>query len=219
MGAWAVDINEITKDTRAAYSRMAQKYHELFHDEMNQKEFDRIILDSFARYFDEASSLCDAGCGPSGHITRYLYDKGLKILGIDISDRCIGIAGKQNPEMEFKVMDMTCLGLPDKSLDGIVSFYSILHTPKEHQNLIFREFNRVLKKGGKALVVVKKGEDEGYIHEMLGEEVKIYFTNFMENEIEGLFKENGFKINYIVTRQPYEFEIEVPRIYTAAEKL
>lgn len=68
---------------------------------MNQKEYDRVILDKFARFFDSGSVICDMGCGPSGHIGRYLFDKGLNVFGIDISDKCVSIAREANPKMRF----------------------------------------------------------------------------------------------------------------------
>lgn len=214
-----MDIEQIRQDIKGTYDCVAAKYHELFHDEMKEKEFDRALLDQFALAFNKDSRLCDLGCGPSGHITRYLFEKGLKIEGIDISEQCIEIAKKENRSIEFYVKDMMRLDYPDGLFDGLISFYSIIHTPKDYLHLIFREFNRILKKGGKALVVVKKGEQEGYIDEMLGYKTKIYFTHFLEMEIESYLTGNGFKLKYLETREPYEFEIGVPRIYALAEKI
>ncbi|MBN1398390.1 MAG: hypothetical protein JXA06_10200, partial [Bacteroidetes bacterium] len=60
-------IETVNSKTRQAYNLIAHKYHELFHDEMNQKEYDRNLLDRFANYYNQNSLICDAGCGPSGH--------------------------------------------------------------------------------------------------------------------------------------------------------
>ena len=56
----------------------------------------------------------------------------------------------------------------DESVDGIIFFYSIIHTPKQFQHVLFCEFNRVLKAGGRICVVVKKGDAEGYVDELIG---------------------------------------------------
>jgi len=150
------ELAQINEETREAFNLAAERYYELFKDEMKQKEYDRVILDKFAGNFDSESIIYDMGCGP-GHITRYLSDKGLHVVGIDISEKCIQIARRENPKMRFRVMDMTRLDLADKSIDGIISFYSIIHTPKRLMNILFYEFNRVLKRGGQILIVVKKG--------------------------------------------------------------
>ena len=48
--------------TRKAYNLAAKKYHDLFNNEMNEKEYDRNLLDSFATRFKKDSFICDAGC-------------------------------------------------------------------------------------------------------------------------------------------------------------
>jgi ubiquinone/menaquinone biosynthesis C-methylase UbiE len=185
---------------------------------MKQKEFDRAFLDEFSSHFTSESVLCDVGCGP-GHITRYVFDKGLNIFGIDISEKCVEIARRENPKMEFKTMDMARLDLADESIDGVISFYSIIHTPKQFQPLLFQEFNRVLKMGGRISLVVKKGDTEGYVNELEGFKTSLYFANFNEDEIRNYLKSNGFQIDFLKTRHPYDFEILVDRIYATGIKI
>jgi len=177
-----------------------------------------VFLDEFSSHFTSESMLCDLGCGP-GHITRYVFDKGLNIFGIDISEKCVEIARRENPKMEFKTMDMARLDLADESIDGVISFYSIIHTPKQFQPLLFQEFNRVLKMGGRISVVVKKGNTEGYINELEGYKTSLYFTNFNEDEIRNYLETKGFKVILLETRRPYDFEIPVDRIYATAIKI
>jgi len=211
------ELAQINEETREAFNLAAERYYELFKDEMKQKEYDRVILDKFAGNFDSESIIYDMGCGP-GHITRYLSDKGLHVVGIDISEKCIQIARRENPKMRFRVMDMTRLDLADKSIDGIISFYSIIHTPKRLMNILFYEFNRVLKRGGQILIVVKKGRTEGYVDELEGFKTRLYFTNFTEEELETYLQTSGFDLIFMDTRQPYDFEIPVERIYAIGKK-
>ena len=81
-------MQEIREKTRQAYNRAAHEYHELFRNEMDEKEYDRKLLDDFAFRFFPGALLCDAGCGPSAHVARYLSDKGLFVTGVDISMNC-----------------------------------------------------------------------------------------------------------------------------------
>jgi 2-polyprenyl-3-methyl-5-hydroxy-6-metoxy-1,4-benzoquinol methylase len=82
-------LSEINRLTIEAYKKTARKYHDSFKDEMSQKEFDRIILDKYSYLLNQGSLICDVGCGPSGQIGKYLLDKGHKVIGIDISSKCI----------------------------------------------------------------------------------------------------------------------------------
>jgi len=84
--------SEITQLTKTAYEHLAVKYHNSFKDEMKQKKYDRNLLSNFSNAVVDNGLICDAGCGPSGHIGKFLQQKGHPIIGIDISPTCIQIA-------------------------------------------------------------------------------------------------------------------------------
>jgi len=211
-------IEIINAKTRQAYNLAAQKYHELFHDEMNQKEYDRLLLDRFANYFDQNSLILDAGCGPSGHIGRYVFDKGIPVIGVDISDRCIELARENNPPMRFDRCDMGDMPFEEEAFDGIIVYYSIIHAPQKHVGRFFREFHRVLKPGGRLLVAVKAGASEGYLTELLGIETEIYFTLFAQGDIKHSYEDAMFTIEFLEQRNPYDFEINAERIFGIGRK-
>jgi len=187
-------LESINTKTRQAYNLAADKYHDLFHNEMNEKEYDRMLLDLFANMLKPFSLICDAGCGPSGHIGKNLQEKGIKVMGVDISDRCVELAKLHNPETQFFCEDISQLSFPEHHFDGIVSYYSIINTPKKYVNRILTEFHRVLKPGGYLLVAVKEGFDEGFINELIGIEAEIYFSFFSEYEIRKFYSENGISL-------------------------
>jgi len=208
----------INSKTRQAYNLAAQRYHDLFHDEMNEKEYDRRLLDSFAGRFNKDSLICDAGCGPSGHIGRYVFDKGIQVVGVDISDKCVELARQYNPKMRFERGDIGNLAFDDSSFDGMISYYSIIDTPKKYVSRIFSEFHRVLKPDGHLLVAVKAGTTEGYIKDLLGLKTEIYFTLFTEKEITSYFEKAGFLLEFIERRNPYDLEISNERIFAIGNK-
>jgi len=212
------ELEQINQKTRNAYNLAAEKYHVLFSDELDKKEFDREILDEFSSYFSKDSIVCDAGCGPSGHITGYIFNKGIDIIGIDISEKCVEIAQKINPLIKFERGDISRLGYDDNYFDGIISYYSIIYTPKKFIPSILNEFKRILKPGGYLLLVVKEGSEEGFQNELIGIEAEIYFTLFNKYEILKYAFECGFEIEKFTVRKPYEFEIKNDRIYLICKK-
>jgi ubiquinone/menaquinone biosynthesis C-methylase UbiE len=212
-------LKSINSLTRQAYNLTAQKYHDLFHNEMNEKEYDRKLLDSLAARFNKDLIVCDAGCGPSAHIGRYLFEKGIKVIGVDISEKCVEIAKLYNPDMKFEIADIGAMPFENNSFDGLISYYSIINTPKIYMNRLFTEFNRVLKPGGYLLVAVKVGIAEGYIGDLLGIKTKIYNSLFTQDEIVNFFKESGFQVEFIDLRNPYDFEISNERIFAFGKKI
>ena len=211
-------LKSISSLSRQAYNLAAQKYHDLFHNEMNEKEYDRKLLDSFAARFNKDSVVCDAGCGPSAHIGRYLFDKGIKVIGVDISEKCIEIARITNPNMRFEIVDIGNLPFDNNSFDGVISYYSVINTPKIYVYRLFAEFHRVLKPDGYLLVAVKVGTTEGYIYDLLGIKTKIYSTLFTQEEIVTFFNEAGFKLEFCDKRNSYDFEISNERIFAIGKK-
>jgi len=213
------ELDYILSKTRNAYNLAADKYHDLFHNEMIEKEYDRNLLNAFAGKLPGDSLICDAGCGPSAHIGRYLYDKGFNVIGIDISDRCIEMASGFNPGIKFFCNDISKMNFENNLFDGIISYYSIIHTPKKSINILFSEFFRVLKPNGYLLIAVKAGNEAGYLTEFLGIKTEIYFSLFTQEEIENYFNKAGFKLNSIEKRNPYDFEINNDRIFAIGQKI
>jgi len=212
-------LESINSLTQHAYNMAAQKYHDLFHNEMNEKEYDRNLLDSYAARLNKDSLICDAGCGPSGHIGGYLIEKGLRVIGVDISEKCVKLARFYNPDMNFECADICNMPFDDKTFDGLISYYSIINTPKIYINRIFTEFSRVLKTDGYLLVAVKAGMSEGYIDDLLGIKTKIYSTLFTQEEIVGYFSKAGFLLEFFDMRKPYDFEISNERIFAIDKKI
>ncbi len=204
--------------TRQAYNLTADRYHSLFRDELEAKEYDRMLLDFFSDRLNNGSLICDAGCGPSGHIGRYLANRSMVITGVDISDRCIELASPLNPDMHFVREDMARMSFENDSFNAVVSYYSIIHTPKNLVHIVLREFNRVLKPGGFLLVAVKAGSEESLKTDLLGIETEILLSLYNENEIKEQLTRNGFDVFFSEKREPYKFESNYDRIFVIGEK-
>jgi ubiquinone/menaquinone biosynthesis C-methylase UbiE len=200
------------------WDAVAERYLELFCDEFQGKPFDRRILASFARELTAGARVCDAGCGPCGHVTRLLADAGLNAVGVDISPKCIELARKEQPSLRFEVMDMAGMNFPDGEFQGLVAYYSLHYQPKLSLRGVIREFSRVLCPQGLLLIVVKEGSSEGWIADPMGSGQQVFWCDFQPQELQSLVSANGFDITGSEVREPLPEEIAVRRIYLLARR-
>jgi len=106
-----IHMNRFSELTIKSYDIVGQKYHDLYKDELDSKVFDKELLNSFSKLLPQPAKVIDAGCGPSGHIGKQVFDLGHAVTGIDVSANCISIASNYNKGMNFKEMDMSKYGL------------------------------------------------------------------------------------------------------------
>ncbi|MEU9536445.1 class I SAM-dependent methyltransferase [Streptomyces sp. NPDC048213] len=137
--------------TRAAYDEAAKLYARLFGDALRDSPLDRAMLDAFAESVGAGGRVADLGCGP-GHVTGYLARLGLDAFGVDTSAAMVELARRACPELRFDVGEMGALDLADGTLDGVLSRWSVIHTPPAGLPAILAEFGRVLAPGGHLLI-------------------------------------------------------------------
>ncbi|TDC71083.1 class I SAM-dependent methyltransferase, partial [Streptomyces hainanensis] len=95
--------------------------------------------------------VAELGCGP-GQMTAHLRELGLDAFGVDLSPAMIDLARENYPRLRFEVGSMHALDLADGSLGGILSWYSLIHTPPAELPAYFAEFRRVIAPGGHLLL-------------------------------------------------------------------
>ncbi|MEV8319890.1 class I SAM-dependent methyltransferase [Streptomyces sp. NPDC059900] len=146
--------------TREAYDAAAVTYEQLFRDSLRDTPLDRAFLGAFAEVVlaGGGGQVADLGCGP-GHVTAHLDQLGLSVFGVDASPSMIELARQAAPKLRFDVGSMTALDIADGALGGVLSRWSIIHTPPEELPLILAEFNRVLAPGGHLLIGFSASED------------------------------------------------------------
>ncbi|MFF1445596.1 class I SAM-dependent methyltransferase [Streptomyces sp. NPDC058295] len=140
--------------TRQGYDAAAPAYAQLFRDSLRDSPLDRAILGVFAEVVSASgddAQVADLGCGP-GHITAHLDELGLSVFGVDTSPAMIELARQAYPRLRFDVGSMAALDIADGVLDGVLSRWSIIHTPPQELPVILAEFHRVLAPGGHLLV-------------------------------------------------------------------
>ena len=209
----------MNEDLQSSYDRVAEYYAEEFRDEMQQKPFDRKMLDWLAERVGNLGIICDMGCGP-GQIASYLHDHGAKACGVDLSQAMVERATALNPEISFEQGDMLALNnIADNSYGGIAAFYSIIHIPRPAVVQALQELKRTLRPGGILLLTFHIGQEIIHKDEWWGAEVSVDFIFFETEEMKSFLTMAGFELKEVIERDPYpDVEYQSRRAYIFAQK-
>jgi SAM-dependent methyltransferase len=203
-------------DLAHTYDVVAEDYATRFADELAGKPLDRKLLDAFAA--EVTGPALDVGCGPAGHVARYLADRGVPIGGVDLSPHSIEVARTRNPDLRFDVADLRALPVADGSLAGIVAFYSVIHLPRPELPAAFAEFHRALRPGGALLIAMHGGTGEIGADDWFDRGVSVRLTLVDLPELTGLLEAAGFAVTAQHERDPEATEHPTPRLYVLAHR-
>ncbi|RFU42608.1 class I SAM-dependent methyltransferase [Actinomadura logoneensis] len=147
------DSSSYVGATADAYDAVAVLYTEFVAGILDDAALDRATLAAFAELVRASGNpaAVEVGCGP-GHMTAHLRDLGLDAFGLDIAPAMIDIARGAHPEIRFDLSSMDAVAVPDASLGGVLSWYSLIHTPPAELRPYLEEFHRVLAPGGLLLL-------------------------------------------------------------------
>ncbi|MET7900516.1 class I SAM-dependent methyltransferase [Streptomyces sp. NPDC005355] len=145
--------------TAKAYDARASDYVAFVQGGLSSQPFDHSVLTAFAGLVRQggAAPVADLGCGP-GYIAGHLRDMGLEVFGVDLSASLIEYARRLYPDLQFSVGSMAALPAGDGTLGGIVSWYSLIHTPPAEIPAYLAEFHRLLEPGGHLLLAFFESE-------------------------------------------------------------
>lgn len=190
---------------RKGYASIAKNYRETLVDELRGKPLDRAFLDAFAERCGDGL-IVEVGCGP-GQVARYLAERGAQIEGLDLSPEMIAEANAAHPGLSFRVGDMFALPHADASVRGIVGFYAIVHTPTAELAAAFREFTRVLAKGGLVALAFHVDDEthrrEVHVDELFGAKTSLDFFFHDPDAVTRVLVDAGFTLEARLDREPY----------------
>ena len=141
-------------DVRDAYGRWSDEYADMFASTEAMHELDRKLVSGWADGL--TGRIIDAGCGP-GQWADFLSSQGCEVEGVDLVPRFVDIARSRFPSVSYRVAELKDLGVPDRSVAGILSWYSIIHTHPDDVPSILDEFARCLSDGGSLLLGMFEG--------------------------------------------------------------
>lgn len=198
---------ERLKKTMASYDGIADEYVAHLYHELDNKPLDQALLNRFANRMRGQGIVCDMGCGP-GHVGRYLADRGVEVIGVDLSPGMLAQAVALNPGIPFHRGNMLALDWPDGAWAGIAAFYSIIHVPRESVVVALQEMRRVLRPGGVLFLAFHMGDEDLHETEEWGIRIDLEYTMYSSAEMVGYLREAGFDVEDVTERDPYPPEVE-----------
>jgi SAM-dependent methyltransferase len=211
-------MNGNTDQIRATYDAVASEYATRISDELAGKPLDCALLGVFAQLVGPGKRLCDAGCGP-GHVTRFLYDRGMNVYGVDLSPKMIAEATRRHPGIEFQAGDLTDLAVAPGALAGVVAFYSLIHQPRERMTSTLARMRDLLRPGALLFIAFHIGNETLHLDEWWERAVDLDFIYFEIDEMKRYLTEAGYELDWVIERSPY-LGVEHPtrRAYVLARK-
>jgi SAM-dependent methyltransferase len=213
-----MDAEQIEK-VRAAYDAVAPAYAEQFLHELDAKPFDRALLAGFAELVRCQGQVADLGTG-SGHVARFLRERGVDVFGVDLSPRTVALARERHRDvgLEFREDDFFALRLPDRALAGAVAFYAYVHLDPADLPAAFREAARVLGPGAPFLLGFHLGDETFHVDEWLGARVGLDWRFFPMAVVAAALESAGLAVEARVDRAPYANEYPTNRGYVLARR-
>jgi ubiquinone/menaquinone biosynthesis C-methylase UbiE len=119
---------------------------------------DLALLPELVGRLSAGDAVLDAGCGAGVPIMTQLVDADLEVVGIDLSSAQVRLARSHSPGAHLAQADLVALPFGDRTFDGHVSYYAVIHVPRSEHRVAFDEFRRVLVPGGVALLCLGAGD-------------------------------------------------------------
>lgn len=188
--------------TREAYDDAALTYAQLFRDSLRDSPLDRAVLGLFAEVVRGSGDgrVADLGCGP-GHVTAYLDELGLAAFGVDASPAMIELARQAYPGLRFDVGSMAALDIADGLLGGVLSRWSVIHTPPQELPVVLAEFHRALAPGGHLLICFSASDDPSHTTQVFDHAVTPAYR-WWPDHLAALLRESGLAEVARMVRQP-----------------
>lgn len=147
-------------------------------------------------------SILDLGCG-TGDLANKLFELGVKVIGVDLSENMISQAKEKFPNIEFKVQNATTMEYKDE-FDAVFSNATLhwVREPKKALECIYSSLKTngrfVAEFGGKGNVqiianeIIKEIENEGLEFEI--ENYPWYYPSI--GEYTSLMESVGFRVTF-----------------------
>lgn len=132
------------------YGNRAREYAELLGGVEHLAALDVELVLHWAHGLNQgtsAATVLDVGCGP-GQWTQLLAEAGLAARGIDPVPEFVELARARYPQQRFDLASGQMTGVAEGTVDGVLSWYSLIHAEPGEVREALTEFRRILRPGG-----------------------------------------------------------------------
>lgn len=173
---------------RTGYERAADAYLV----DRPQTSPDIAALDHLLSRLAPGAWVLDAGCGAGVPIAQQL-SRTHRVVGVDFSARQLALAAQHVPAIEPVCQDLTRLGLAPGVFDAVVSYYAIIHVPRDAHAGILADFYRLLRPGGLAFLCLGAMDiDDDFDNDYYG--VRMYWSHYDAPTNLQLLRQAGFDV-------------------------
>jgi SAM-dependent methyltransferase len=187
-----------------------RRFYELVEGHRYNKEWHIPEAAQFARAKDLA--VLEVGCG-LGTDGAQFAKAGARYTGIDLTDAAVELAKRRFELFDlpgtFRVADAERLDFPDSSFDLVYSHGVLHHTPDTAAAI--REIHRVLRPGGKAVVMLYHRDSYNY---------RINISMLRRAGVQLLRWDKGVKLVHLLTGEPEDsLRVHARQLQTQSEYL
>lgn len=149
-----------------------------------------LLMDSLA-CLPRESAILDLGCG-GGQDARFLYAKGFRVAGMDLTTAFLRSAKQPAPSVPLVRADMRDLPFQREIFDGVWAAACLMHLPKPGAARVLQQLRGVVRPGGLLAATVTYGTQsrirtDGW---MPGR----YFARWQKSELAWVVEQSGWKI-------------------------
>jgi ubiquinone/menaquinone biosynthesis C-methylase UbiE len=153
---------------------------------------DAALIDELLADLPPDPTVLDVGCGDGARTLANLGDA--TAVGLDVSRRQLDLASDRVPAARLLQAEMTSIPLRDGSVDGITAYHAVFHVPREDHPAVYREFARVLRPGGLALLTVSEGAYESTRRNWLGSGKPMFWSTPGRDRTREQLRDAGFEV-------------------------
>lgn len=173
---------------RKGYDSIAAKYLAA----RSEDSADVQLLQELAHRLPSGAKILDAGCGAGVPVTRRLSES-FSVTGVDFSETQIRLARRLVPRAHFVLQDITQLSFPENSFDAVCSYYAIIHIPRKEHSKILRNFYRILRPSGLALLCLGANDlEHDLVEDYLGS--RMYWSHYDSETNLRMLRAAGFHL-------------------------
>jgi ubiquinone/menaquinone biosynthesis C-methylase UbiE len=137
------------------YDALAESYA----DQYESGNPDRPFLNEFLSHLPKGARLLNVGCG-TGSGTKYFFDHGMCVEGMDISRSMIEVARRNYPHIHFTRKDIRNSNYQAASLDAIWAGYSLFHMGRGDFQAVLKKIRKALRSEGIFGLIMQEGKGD-----------------------------------------------------------